>query len=369
MSQRVPVQRFGARTGGWIAPALGLGVLLHGLAAAAAPPVPALPQNRPALRLVDRMNREFMDHLQALHAEHTVAVAVVREGWAGKYKDAAAESFIPDALAVLYPAYRAGLEDFDAGRPDAALRRFEPLVQDSDPYLAANALYFAARARVDRNEFEEIVALLPQDEAGWQSLVAHTPYAAHLRLIQAFALARTLRFEAAAAALPSDDADAPEMVRMAARQLRLELERRKTGSLDEAADTMEYVADRLGAASVAERVVQRQERVIELLDQLINDMQQQEQQAAAASASGAQPDGGQRPARGAPTRPLEESRAPEGAGQIGELHGLPRARPGEAWGKLPPAERERILQTIRERYPSRYRELVEQYYRTLAEDQ
>ena len=30
-------------------------------------------------------------------------------------------------------------------------------------------------------------------------------------------------------------------------------------------------------------------------------------------------------------------------------------------------ERERILQSIKERFPSRYRQLVEQYYRSLAE--
>ena len=38
------------------------------------------------------------------------------------------------------------------------------------------------------------------------------------------------------------------------------------------------------------------------------------------------------------------------------------------WGKLPDAERDKILQSLRDRFPSRYRELVEQYYRALAED-
>ena len=38
------------------------------------------------------------------------------------------------------------------------------------------------------------------------------------------------------------------------------------------------------------------------------------------------------------------------------------------WGQLPPAQRERILDSLRDRFPSRYRQLVEQYYRSLAEE-
>ncbi len=33
---------------------------------------------------------------------------------------------------------------------------------------------------------------------------------------------------------------------------------------------------------------------------------------------------------------------------------------------MPPAERERILQALRDSFPSRYRKLVEQYYEELA---
>jgi hypothetical protein len=41
--------------------------------------------------------------------------------------------------------------------------------------------------------------------------------------------------------------------------------------------------------------------------------------------------------------------------------------PGEAWGSMPDAEREKILQVLRDSFPGRYRALVEQYYKTLAE--
>ena len=50
----------------------------------------------------------------------------------------------------------------------------------------------------------------------------------------------------------------------------------------------------------------------------------------------------------------------------GSMRAARRANPGEMWGSMPPAERERILQALRESFPSRYRQLVEQYYEELA---
>lgn len=44
------------------------------------------------------------------------------------------------------------------------------------------------------------------------------------------------------------------------------------------------------------------------------------------------------------------------------------ARPGQAWGAMKPAERERIIQLLKDRFPDRYRRLVEQYYRELAKE-
>jgi hypothetical protein len=36
---------------------------------------------------------------------------------------------------------------------------------------------------------------------------------------------------------------------------------------------------------------------------------------------------------------------------------------------MPPKQREEILQSIQKQFPSRYRDLLEQYYKQLAKDQ
>jgi hypothetical protein len=142
----------------------------------------------------------------------------------------------------------------------------------------------------------------------------------------------------------------------------LELQQRPTDDLGAVATLMDFSARRLDAGDMREPVRNRQERIVTLLDKLIEEAQQREQQ------QSRQPRAAQAPQR--PRQGAEESRLPPTAeGRIGQLNRPPQASPGEAWGKLPPAEREEILQSLRERYPSRYRHLVEQYYRALADEE
>src|SRR5262249_1432701 len=104
---------------------------------------------------------------------------------------------------------------------------------------------------------------------------------------------------------------------------------------------------------------------IDLLDKLIKEAEDREK--SQGSGGSCRKPGGQKPAM-TPKKPAEKSEAPDaGPDADTNLHGAPKAEPGEMWGKLPPTEREKILQSLREGFPSRYRQLVEQYYRSLAE--
>jgi hypothetical protein len=53
---------------------------------------------------------------------------------------------------------------------------------------------------------------------------------------------------------------------------------------------------------------------------------------------------------------------------MGSLHRIHRGDPDDAWGEARDRDREEVLNAIRARYPERYRELVEQYYRSLQEE-
>lgn len=316
---------------------------------------------------IDRLNQAFLSHLAALGPEQSLAVETIRDGWRRMYRDESPESFVPDALAVLYPAYRDGLAAFDANRLEDAQRALEPLRGSRDRFLSANATYFVARALIEQGKFEEAEGYLRSLGDDRQRLDEFTPYAPHIAFLQAFVEARNLKFEDAGqtlAALRERYADAPEAVQIGVRQMLLELERRETGTLDEVATVMDYVADRLTVVDVGDRVRKRQDQILDLLDKLIEEAEQREK---GQGGGGGQRAGAPKPGQ-SPRKPAEKSEAPEASGSAEHnLHAAPKISPGESWGNLPPTEREKILQSLRERFPSRYRQLVEQYYRSLAE--
>ncbi|TWT45661.1 hypothetical protein RAS1_20890 [Phycisphaerae bacterium RAS1] len=309
---------------------------------------------------IERLNASFVQHVAGLGAEHAVAAAVIRrEAEGGAASDA---DFVPQGLALLFPRFREALEAFDAGNLAQAQAGFEDATRQSDPYLSAVAAYFAARTHVHSGRFEEVLPLL-EDLTSRPDLGERLSFAPHSLHLLAAAQSATLRFDQALATLEhlrADYPDAPELVRVAARELQLEVERRERGNLDEVSVYMDYSASRLKAADSGERVQERQQQVIDMLDNLIEQAQQQESQQRQQQQSS--------PGHTPGNQPAEQSTAPpSGSADPGEQHKAAKADPGQMWGRLPPAERERVLQSLRARFPSRYRQIVEQYYRSTAE--
>lgn len=132
----------------------------------------------------------------------------------------------------------------------------------------------------------------------------------------------------------------------------------KSQPLPTVARRMRDVERRLSLAEPGETTQQRQQAILDELDELIKKLEEQrkQQQQMAASAAGG---GGAEPGD-----PAEESRPSElkGPGEVDRK----RLVAGDAWGSLPPAERERLTQAITRDFPPHYRGLIEDYFRTLA---
>lgn len=319
----------------------------------------------------EEMNRAFLESIKASRGATSKEVVLLERSLSDDYKGSAADAFIPDALALLLPEFRAGVEAFDGGEYEKAQRAFEPLTKNADSYVSANATYYFARSLVERGLTEEAEQALESvgPDAG---LLSKTPYAAHLLFLKGYSEGSNLRFSEAIASLKammSAYPNAPEAIAVGARQLLVEMERREDESLDEVSHLMSYASRRLTVNDAGERVRETQDKAVALLDRLIEEEQQKEGSCKGGGGkNGKSGKSGKKkgPAR-SPQSPADESRAIEGAGEVGELHNAPRADPEQSWGNLPPSEREKILQSLRERFPSRYRHLVEQYYRSLAE--
>jgi hypothetical protein len=67
-----------------------------------------------------------------------------------------------------------------------------------------------------------------------------------------------------------------------------------------------------------------------------------------------------------PSRPMADSMIKAGPGGMGKLHAADQD--GKHWADLPAHERERILQSMTEGFPSHYQGVLEAYFKRIAEE-
>ncbi len=312
--------------------------------------------------------RAFVKHVQSHDDYPTQAREFVEKNWAERSADEDAdwEPFIAESLAVLSPRFRMGLDEFDEERFDQAFVVMSELSADDDPYLSANANVFAIKALVEQDKLEEARDRLESMLTGSADVDLYTTYTAELTYLRGYLALRDLQYDDAARHLQNllqTFRDAGPRLRVSAEQILAELNRREPERMGDVADLMVYSGGRLNQSDTGAKVLERQQRAIDLLDQLIEEAQQREQQGSGGGAGGSSGSGrgGQQP-----SSPMQDSQLPGGGSTPEMLRSRRTARPGEVWGTMPPAEREKILQSLRESFPSRYRQLVEQYYEELG---
>ena len=289
------------------------------------------------------------------------ARALIRTSWE-QCQDCDGEEFLIQGLALFSPQFNAGLEAYDADRYEDCVRTMGTLRTAKDTFVATNAAVYEIKSLIALDRVSEALTGIERLTAdGGGNLATHSYYAAEIAFLHGYGLLAELEYDQAFDVLNEfmyDFPDASQRLRISARQMLRELANRQPGQIGEVVDLMGYSGRRLRIGDSGETVQQRQQRIVELLDRLIEDAEQQEQSSSSGSAGG----GSGR----SPRSPMPQSQLPGGTAGEQSLREGRRANPAEAWGSMPPAERERILQALRDSFPSRYRQLVEQYYEELA---
>jgi hypothetical protein len=98
-----------------------------------------------------------------------------------------------------------------------------------------------------------------------------------------------------------------------------------------------------------------QKDAVERLDALIIELEKQRQQMG---------NGGNTPRN--PTNPMQDSMVHGGPGGQGKMR-APQDN-GKHWAELPPHERERIMQSMTEGFPAHYQNVLESYFKRVAEE-
>lgn len=324
----------------------------------------------------------FMEELDQFPGLTEEARGFLRDGW--KACDGCdPPEFLTQGLALLSPRLREGLDAYDQGDYGACLERMASLRDNENLFVATHAAIYEIKSLMALDRPVDAAPLIDKLLADGGTGLAATSYAlAEVSFLRAVSLLADLQYEAAAQALEgflSDFPDAPQRLSVSAEQMLGELANFQPGKIGEVVDLMDYSRRSLTGGALGEVLHERQDRILDLLDRLIKQAEQQEQASKDGSSSSQSQGGGQQQQQqqqqqqgkpgGSPdpqANPMPSSQLPGGAGDQGQLRGGRRASPAEAWGSMPPAERERILQALRDSFPSRYRQLVEQYYEELA---
>lgn len=310
---------------------------------------------------------DFLKHL----VESASYDAAARDFAVGQYEQTNRDElkdFIHRILPVLSPGFRRGMALLDEDRLDEAADELEALSRSEDPFLAVAAAELAATTMIELGTVDRCQSMLDRVRRSHRPIERYTTGSGHFRFMLGYCQVHNLQYARAYATLEDflkNHPNAPERLRVSASQILTELARRVPGKLGDVRDLLTYAHRKIRNRLTDVALLDRQDEAIALLDQLIEEAEEQESNQGGGEGSGSGkdgPSGGQRPGGGA-----RRSMLPSGEGGVGELRKV-RARPGEVWGKMPPKEREQVLQTLQRRFPSQYRELLEQYYKQLAKD-
>ncbi len=288
------------------------------------------------------------------------------------------EEFLIQGLTVLVPAFREGMDAYDADDYTQAARLLRKLQSSENPFIATNAVVYEIKSLVALERMREAGELIEQvyDSTVWD-LSTYTYLKGEVAFLRGICLLSDMQYEKAYKALDEflkSYTGASQRLVISAQQILAELAGRRPESMGDVVDLMGYSRRRLVFGEADEPVQQRQTRIIELLDKMIEEAEQDEQSSSSSSSGGSQSEQQKQQqqqkdgsgSQQSQQKPMERGRLPGGDAQEGELGAQRRANPADRWGSMPPAQREQILQALRDSFPSRYRQLVEQYYEELA---
>lgn len=219
--------------------------------------------------------------------------------------------------------------------------------------LRDNLRLYYARWLAQRTMYDEVIATLdgirPADVVDPAGLLFYKMVAHHQIVepdISRVALER----------LMEQEESLPRRYLQVAQLLRRDLAGLKDESLDHVARRMNDVRRRLEIGRAGKQVQVVERGVVDSLDRMIKKLEEQQQQQQCNK-----PGGAQQSSKPMPDSQLPSMKAPMQVDQrdIGDQSG---------WGDLPAKQREQAMQQIGREYPAHYRELIEQYFRELADE-
>lgn len=322
-------------------------------------------------------------YVQKLNIENKSAVEVVTQflkfieesGLPKEAKDMIAKEYdkakasndfrevIATCLVLMNKDYANGMIAFSSEKMKTAEKYFDKINPENNPYLKAYQLYYLARISVIQDNFERAEEILNDFLKSHLNFTTHQADAFFLLAVCYYNQFKRDKAIGLLTEFEKRFPDAPERMIIGAYQLVNKIEGFEEGSMSDVEERMEYSRRKLKMEDIDKPAEDNQEKVVSILNKLIKEAEQQEQNQKNKNKNKNKNSGGGN--GDSPDTPMDQSEAPEGESKIGQLKKISRGNREEEWGKDREKEREKIMNALKEKFPERYRELIEQYYKGL----
>ena len=283
---------------------------------------------------------------------------------AGTNSHARAQALL-ESLLALNPDLTAALDELNYGRPDHALPILDKLTDSPDPFVAAHASWFRVRAFIGLERYEDAMDTLTSMRT---NAVQHTLLSGDILYTEGCLHACLLDNPRAVETLQrylEQFPQAPEERRGAANEMLTEVGRVKKETLPYVAALMNESRRRLTLADTGEETQARQQQIQETLTLVIENAEFKPTKGGGNPTPGdGKPKEGKPPEK-TPKKGAKKSKLRDTAPD-GPLHRPDQGGDPDEWAKAYDRDRETIQQELRTRTPDRYRNLLEQYYRSLS---
>ncbi len=269
---------------------------------------------------------------------------------------------IHQALLALHPKYKRADSLLLDERFAAASDAFQLLMKADDEYLKAYATFRFGLTEMNRERYEE-AAQVYSDVLNKYGRYVGCDIEAAFYLAVCLGQNRDKEKAIVAAQRFLDDyPDSPQRYRKAMEQMKAELIQEWESPLYDLAGRMNHVASKIHGGDTGKKTQEKQKEIVSIIEELIKKAEEQECKQCQGGGGGGAPRGNRKS-----SNPANKSQATPGASRVGDLRPTPKRKAGDRWGEMRDKEREEVLQALKEKFPDRYRELLEQYHKALAE--
>lgn len=302
------------------------------------------------LKEVGKTDAATLKDFQALWSSDRPVIDLVAETLT--LGDAAAAKLLTEARDEAVPVPK---EETPAALKDAKKSAF---------YRSNLALAYA-KALSNRRDYESTLEVLksvkPEQVVDPGAYLFHKAVAEHALLLKDDATRSIIR-------LVDDVTDAPDRYKLVATLMYLDMQTWQAKDLREIAGKMSNIERRLDLARGGPKTQKLQKDVLARLDEIIKKLENQKK--GSACNGGGCPNGGQpgQPNGGTPNSPQTDSVGGQNTGP-GKVDEKVLKQIAEIWGKLPEKERAQKMAELTRSMPSRYREVIENYFKKTAEAQ